>query len=153
MHTPKHRLPLLLALVAALVLAGCHDDDDLFDPINSARMGWTLTDACDDGLGLQAALFDTTNGLVYPSRDRVYTTSPGGDISVFIDCERGSQVCYGAETDPATDLFWGLGIDGNEGCDDCCDLCDDIDVGFTLSCNGPAGAKSATAQRTFRSKR
>ena len=41
-------------------------------------------------------------------------------------CEVGALICYGAETDPRTDIYWGVGLDGVESCADCCEPCDDV---------------------------
>lgn len=141
--TQTFLLPLLLLL--ALPLVGCDDDDDGFLVAN-ATMNWVLFDECSDGFGIQAALFESETGRVYPSRDSVYVADPGGIIDTVITCRQGAQVCYGAETDPPSGIFWGVGIDGTEGCDDCCDICNDNVVEFDLLCgNGVQAAPGASS--------
>lgn len=139
-------LPFAVLLPLALLVAGCEDDDDGFFPIAEASMNWVLVDQCQDGRGIQAALFETETGRVFPSRSTVWVAPPGDEIDVVIECGDGNQVCFGAETDPSSDFFWGVGIDGNAGCDDCCDLCRDNVVEFDLFCddNGLRAAPRAS---------
>ena len=135
-----------LLLVAVSLLAGCDDDHYPTGPAPLAVMDWILYDSCADGLGLQAALFDVTHGGVWPSSQGVYVTGPGGAIDTRITCKAGALICYGAETDPPSGIFWGVGLDGDEGCGDCCEPCEDTLVELELVC-GPrllgAGAASA----------
>ncbi len=125
---------LALLLVAASLLAGCDDDHHHIGPPPVAVMDWILYDSCADGLGLQAALFDVTYGGVWPSRHGAYVTGPGGAIDTRITCEVGALICYGAETDPPSGIFWGVGLDGQESCADCCEPCDDVLVELELIC-------------------
>lgn len=127
---------LALLLVAVSLLAGCDDDHYHIGPPPPAAMDWILYDSCADGLGLQAALFDVTHDRVWPSAHGAYYAGPGGAIDARITCEVGSYICYGAETDPPTGIFWGVGLDGHESCDDCCEPCDDVLVEIELVC-GP----------------
>ena len=122
------------ALLLVLTLSGC-DEGDIVGPIPNASMNWSLQDDCIDGHGIQAKLFDFTHDVVWPGRNQVYFADAGDAIDVTIGCERGAQVCFGAETDPATDIFWGVGLDGFEDCDDCCDTCDDFRIEFSLVCD------------------
>ncbi|MEM8962756.1 MAG: hypothetical protein AAGD38_14820 [Acidobacteriota bacterium] len=142
------RWSIVLLAIVALAMGAC--DDGPIAPPPTATMDWALFDQCDDGLGLQAALFDTTTGRVYPSSSSVYVSSPGGVIDVRIECRLGAQVCYGAETDPPSSVFWGVGLDGNAGCNDCCDVCNDNIVEFDLLCGGTfsPGTKSADGAKT-----
>ena len=130
-------IPLALLLVAGSLLAACDDHHYHHPgPPPVAVMDWILYDSCVDGLGLQAALFDVTHGRVWPSRHGAYYAGPGGAIDARITCDLGALICYGAETDPPSDIFWGVGLDGEESCSDCCEPCDDILVELELVC-GP----------------
>lgn len=138
---PVSLVPLLVALLVGGLVA-CDDDDPLSPPLD-AQMRWILEDGCSDGLGLQARLFDISFDRVYPSNSEVYFTDPGDAIDVTIQCPRNAQVCYGASTDPETDFFWGIGLDGLEGCDDCCEVCTDQEVEFLLTCGAKRLKSSA----------
>ena len=129
-------IPLALLLIAGSLLVACDDDHYHVGPPPVAVMDWILYDGCADGLGLQAALFDVTHGRVWPSARGAYYAGPGGAIDARITCDVGALICYGAETDPPTDIFWGVGLDGQEPCADCCEPCDDVLVELELVC-GP----------------
>jgi hypothetical protein len=103
-------------------------------PSTTARMEWSLSDGCNDGLGIGVRLFDRTNNLVWPNASQYWRTGAGGTINVPISCERGARICYGAATDPQTTRYWGIGLDGRQGCDDCCYTCDDYRVSRNLVC-------------------
>ncbi len=123
----------LLPAVLALLFVGCSDSDGPTAP-RTAQMTWILEDFCSDGLGIQARMFDTDQGLVFPSIDQVFFAAPGGDIETTLSCTRGALICYGATTDPETNIFWGQDIDGRQDCPDCCERCDDVIVQFQLTC-------------------
>ena len=137
-------LRLATLLAAVTLLAACDDHHYYSEPPPLAAMDWVLVDGCNDGLGLQASLFDVTHDRVWPSPNQVYLADPGGAIDVRIACEVGALICYGAETDPPTDIYWGVGLDGVESCDDCCEPCDDVLVEWELVC-GP-GLTSTTGK-------
>lgn len=100
-----------------------------------ANMAWRLTDGCSDGRGLQVKLFDKTNSLVWPDASHVYVVGSGGTFQQTISCRRGANVCYGAQTDPSNGTYWGVGIDGRQGCSTCCFTCADTTVASNLVCN------------------
>jgi hypothetical protein len=103
-------------------------------PTTTARMEWSLVDGCNDGRGIAVRLFDKTNNLLWPSASQYWRTGPGGSVDVPIACQRGARICYGAATDPQTTSYWGIGLDGRQGCDSCCFTCDDYRVSRTLVC-------------------
>lgn len=128
----KILFPLFL-MAFSIFVVGCDDDDGPSSPSN-ADMNWVLEDVCSDGLGLQARIFDVDRDIVWPSANQVFVSDPGGAVDTTITCRRGSLICYGATTDPETNIFWGLDIDGTQDCDDCCERCDDRLVQFQLTC-------------------
>ena len=58
---------------------------------------------------------------VWPDRNRVYVMSDGESNRHVLHPTSSGNVCYGArvENDPGGG-YWGVGIDGTRGCDDCC---------------------------------
>lgn len=128
----RRTVPLTLLALLALALVACNDDGPTRP--RTATMRWVLEDSCADGLGIQARIFDVDFGQVWPSVDQVFFSPAGGEIDTSITCERGALLCYGATTDPETNIFWGLDIDGSQNCDDCCERCADGTVDFILNC-------------------
>ena len=103
------------------------------------EMVWSFLDACDDGSGIELRFFDLTNDLVWPSDDEVYVLDRTEIFSFPLACRAGAKVCYGADDGLGID-WWGVGIDGDEDCEDCCYTCPaggaTVDLGpIALTCS------------------
>lgn len=89
---------------------------------------WTIEDGCSDGIGLHYRFFLLTragNGTEigrWPSSGRVYVVESGGSQTHSLNASSSSaKVCYGASRPSGySGSYWGLGLDGRHGCDDCC---------------------------------
>jgi len=101
----------------------------------TAAMTFTLTDGCSDGRGIQYRFFDKTANLLWPNSSQVYIIPAGQTRSTSISCTRGNRICYGAQTDPPAGTYWGVGINGDLGCDTCCYTCADVTVSRNVTCN------------------
>jgi len=102
-------------------------------PSSRGQIQFTLTDGCSDPGALEARFFGyvgtSTAGrpdYVWPSSNRVYTTgnrrTTGESIQVTLG-ESGSGIgviCYGAKLENDDSSYWGVGLDGDQGCSDCC---------------------------------
>lgn len=82
---------------------------------------WWIADFCDDGLDVEWRLFSQSENWSWPGDGGVFVT-PGFGIDQFerTFCEEGETICWGAV---AGDRQWGVGIDGDLPCDDCCFDC------------------------------
>ena len=59
----------------------------------------------------------------WPSGNNVYVINPGSTHQQTLACTPGRLVCYGG-TDPNNPgSRWGVGIDGDQSCTDCCKTC------------------------------
>jgi hypothetical protein len=114
-------------------------------PSANAAMTWTISDGCSDGRGLQVKFYDRTNGGVWPTSSTHYLASPGGSVVRTLSCTRGARICFGATTDPSTTTYWGIGLEGNRGCDSCCNACADVSVSRNLTCSSGASITSGPA--------
>lgn len=102
---------------------------------NMSALTWTITDSCSDGRGLHVRFWDKTNNLVWPNATQVYVVSPGATLNQTLSCQNGALVCFGARTDPQTTTYWGVDLDGNQGCDSCCIQCANVSTGANLTCS------------------
>jgi len=100
-----------------------------------SSLTYTVTDSCNDGRGLQIKFFDTTNNGVWPSANEVYLVPVGQTRTTTLSCRTGAQICYGARTDPASNIVWGLDLDRSRGCDNCCTTCQNGSRTLPLSCS------------------
>lgn len=84
---------------------------------------WTVVDNCNDGRQMQFRLFEYRGGQIvdrWPSdRSRSYVANELG-TEYFVRTRSaldGEQVCFGGN---AGNQYWGVGIDGDRGCETCC---------------------------------
>lgn len=62
-------------------------------------------------------------GHVWPGQDRAYNLNDGGTHAVKISCLGGEKICYGGWVTGNSKLYWGVGADGKQGCENCCFKC------------------------------
>ena len=117
----------------------------------------TVVDQCPDGEDIQYRFFEfvsrssTRPAGVWPGGDRVYVTR-GYSLRTTsrLRCTAGRLVCYGGESRTTQRIYWGIGIDGDKSCSQCCVTCrSGVNTGWSLTCSsndstpvppeGPAG--------------
>jgi len=89
-------------------------------PPSQPTLNFVVTDVCNDGRGLYVRLWDETTGQSFPGGDQAYVVPVGGTGTATATANPGDKICYGAETNPPTTVYWGVGVDNNHGCDHCC---------------------------------
>lgn len=105
-----------------------------------------ITDACNDGYDINYRFFDydASNNRVQtrPGGSHVYTTRRLGETYTHtLACPSNTvKICYGAQRERSSgdNSYWGLGLDGDESCADCCISCPSIGVvtgGRRLTCS------------------
>jgi len=97
------------------------------------------------GTAIYYRFFDETDNLVWPAQpnayyfpysDQVYTTT--------LSCQTGAKICYGGSfyTNTEQPEYWGVGIDNDESCPNCCFTCENSSTPINLlSCSALAAAK------------
>ena len=78
-------------------------------------------------------MFDVDNFLYWPSGS-YYALSYGQDGGATTTCTIGNTICFGGDQ-PAHDIYWGIGLEANESCTDCCYTCANVSVARTLVCD------------------
>jgi hypothetical protein len=97
---------------------------------------WILSDNCADGVGVRFRLFEMTGdkaSLIWPNLNNFYLLPRGESRSIQVQVHRGAKLCYGAESEDGQ-RYWGVGVGGDQGCQDCCRIADGSSVTFTLNC-------------------
>lgn len=100
------------------------------DPVMTFR----VTDGCDDDADVMWKLYSDDRDWTWPSGTSVYWTDGlDWDSLESIVCRDGEWVCYGAESESG--LSYGVGLDNDMNCDNCCFACvsGEVDLGF-LTC-------------------
>ncbi len=111
-------------------------DDEAAASATFSSMRWRVVDRCADGKGLQYRLFDRTSvvGKVFPENGGTFKALPGRASDKVITCRTSNRICPGITTTPQTSLFWGVGINGDKKCINCCKLCGPKSIYVELSC-------------------
>ena len=97
----------------------------------SPGITFRVTDACNDGYDMNYRFFANDAGSdvigVWPEAGRVYVTRGLGETHTHtLACTSETvKICYGArrESSSRDNSYWGVGLDGDEGCSDCCNSC------------------------------
>ena len=83
---------------------------------------WKLTDGCRDGHGIDMRFFEYDVGWNRIASWRPQTIPSGESETFRLDCEGPANwVCYGGQR--PSGHYWGRGLDGKKGCEDCCLNC------------------------------
>ena len=88
----------------------------------NATFTWKVTDNCFDGWGLYVRFFDETNNLVFPNSSQAYVINSGRTSTIKINVKRGAKICYGAEPINRDGSYWGVSLDNDQGCSNCCNI-------------------------------
>jgi hypothetical protein len=108
-------------------------------------MTFEMRNACSQRIDFK--FYDRANNLVWPSANTHYEMSAGSSRAVSLNCKTGANVCFGA-TSADRSQYWGVGVNGDHGCENCCATCSDRRVTpAALSCgSAPAPAPLPAAQ-------
>ncbi len=104
---------------------------------------FSITDQCDDGADIRFRLFQFASSessgydRFWPSDSTKVYVSNGlnNKASTKIACEKSTLICYGGEPDDSSGSYWGVGLNANHGCDNCCFKCEDgVEKNVDLIC-------------------
>ena len=79
-----------------------------------------IRDACPDGETARYRIFDATRGEVWPAEGDWGADPLGATYLVELTCAPGARICHGAT---AGETHWGMGLTGDQACEDCCFHC------------------------------
>jgi hypothetical protein len=112
------------------------DDGTVDAAVGFSDMRWTLADRCADGKGVQMRIFTRTGveQKTFPETGGTFKVQSGRRISKVIRCRTGQKECPGLTTMPQTDRSWGVGINGDKRCTNCCKFCAPKEIYLETSC-------------------
>jgi hypothetical protein len=112
---------------------------------DAASVKMRVRDACRNKESVNYRFFDETNNLVWPATGRVFYTKKENTIyNSNLNCTKGSLICVGG-SNPSGTSIWGVGIDNNSACTNCCAKCDGKTHNYSFTCSG---AKAAATNST-----
>ena len=94
----------------------------------TSLLRFRISDGCNDGYDMDYRFFEITGNRktgVWPVDNLVWTTRSLGTVHTHtLSCKVGTNVCFGARRRKSNPIsYWGIGIDGNQSCSDCCYSC------------------------------
>jgi len=135
MRTLSARIHIVLIALAMVFLLACGGGGSGGGGGSySSTLTWIISDQCVDGRGTLIRFFDRTDGGFWPGSGGYYSMNAGDTRQVTLSCDFGNKICYGARTDPYDGGFWGLDVNGNQSCSNCCTTCDGDTVRKNLGC-------------------
>ena len=72
---------------------------------------------------LSVKFFSDDTNSVWPGNETVYVLDDGRVTTMTLNCQRGESICYGAWVKGRSSTYWGVGPDGDNGCNKCCYVC------------------------------
>jgi hypothetical protein len=108
----------LLAVFAfgLLVIAGASTQS-----AQSGGATFKLTDKA--AYSIMVKFFSQNRNWVWPSATSHWTLSDNGQHSFRLACNDGEKICFGGSYTSDDRTYWGVGFQGNKGCQGCCLTC------------------------------
>lgn len=72
---------------------------------------------------VEVELYAQNRRHVWPGGGEVYYLDDGEEKQIYISCQRGEKICYGAWISGDTDTYWGVGKNNSHRCSNCCYTC------------------------------
>lgn len=118
---------LLLAMIlgSTLLLAGCETMPTL--PMTTETITFNVTN--ETPYKLRLSFFSQHRNAAWPGGDSDYILQRGERIPYSLSCRTTEQICYGAWTESNQAIFWGIGPENDQGCENCCWTCGTYETG------------------------
>lgn len=85
------------------------------------RMTWEITNNCFTGGTVSYRFFDRSTDAAVPITT-IASLGAGKSATATVPCRTGAKVCFGGR-DQTDGSFYGVDIDGAQGCTGCCETC------------------------------
>jgi len=97
------------------------------------------------GVAIYYRFFDETDNLVWPAPPNAYYFPYSDTVYTSpLSCQTGAKICYGGSfyTNTEAPQYWGVGINNDESCANCCFTCQDgTTPTIELSCSAQAAER------------
>jgi Putative Ig domain len=112
---------------------------------DSSNMTIQMEESSDcNNVAIYFKFFDETDNLVWPAPPNAYFFPYSNEAySTTISCQTGAQICYGGSfyTNTEQPDYWGVGINNDESCPNCCYTCENTTTPVNLlNCSARAAA-------------
>jgi hypothetical protein len=72
---------------------------------------------------IMVKFFSQNRNWSWPGPTSHWTLSDNGEHDFHLACQDGEKICYGGSYTADDATYWGVGFNGNKGCQDCCLTC------------------------------
>jgi hypothetical protein len=100
-------------------------------PAQADEMTWTLTSKYQ--YKVQVSFYSRTRNHEWPGNDKAWGLDDYGTHRFTLSCNAGEKICYGAWATGDSTTYWGVGLNGKNGCTSCCAICGEEDPVKTLT--------------------
>ena len=90
-------------------------------PAQSGDATFKLTDKA--AYSIMVKFFSQNRSWVWPGPTSHWTLSDNGQHSFRLACNDGEKICFGGSYTADDRTYWGVGFQGNKGCQGCCLVC------------------------------
>lgn len=110
----------LLAMFGAglFLLGGCATNL----PTTTEEITWNIKNHYRQSIMVE--FYSQHRNAAWPGGGRAYVLEPGESGSYDLPCRSTEKICYGAWVRADSDIYWGSGMDDQEGCQECCMICE-----------------------------
>jgi hypothetical protein len=102
-----------------LMLLGCG-----FATKNAQASDVVVTIHNDHPMSVNVELYSASRQTAWPGNGETWTLADKVAKEFPISCEQGETICYGAWISDNREVFWGIGPDRDQPCDNCCFTCE-----------------------------
>jgi hypothetical protein len=90
-------------------------------PASAEVLTWHVTSQ--DQYIVHVQFFSQTYDRVWPGADRVWVIDDYAEHTYRLECTPGEKICIGAAEDGDYSTYWGVGLDNDKSCSNCCATC------------------------------
>lgn len=72
---------------------------------------------------VQVEFYSQSRSRAWPGGGEAYTLKDSEPHEYRLNCDPGEEICYGAWVSGNQYTYWGAGLDGEQGCSNCCYVC------------------------------
>jgi hypothetical protein len=106
----------LIAGAAFLLVAGAGDGS-----AEAGKATFKLTNKAPNAVMVK--FFSKTRPVVWPDANHHELLNDDAQHSFALSCQVGEEICYGASDSASNKRYWGVGLNNDKACKDCCLQC------------------------------
>ena len=86
-----------------------------------------------DRYAVELSFYANQRNNAWPGGNQIFPLRDSQYHEYSLSCVRGEKICYGAWRSGNSNIYWGVGLGGRQGCQGCCATCGDGSHRWTLN--------------------